>query len=92
MTTKAYLLFLVRAQGVTGAEASLKHHVLVVEVRELKPDHEKSMFEFLQALTMDNESASRVEVHPVSTVDRLEIYSYCATSHNIRCLGAMAAT
>jgi hypothetical protein len=56
-TTKAYLLFLAPAQGVTGAAASLKHHVLVVEVRELKLDHEKSMCEFLQAWMMDNESA-----------------------------------
>jgi len=51
------LLFLVRAQGATGAAASLRHHVLVAEVRELKLDHEKSMFEFLQAWMMDNESA-----------------------------------
>ena len=57
MTTKEYLLFLVRAQGVTDVAASLKHHVLVVEVRELKLDHVMSMFEFLQAWMMDNESA-----------------------------------
>jgi hypothetical protein len=47
-TTKAYLLFLVHALGVMGAAASLKHHALAVEARELKLDHEKSTFEFLQ--------------------------------------------